>query len=82
MKLKDFFRSQREIRPVDVARACGITTGMVSHLATGRRIPSLPTACKIVAITGGAVSYEDLLVAQVTDLAVAPVEAAEERIDG
>lgn len=51
------------------AKKLGISAPAVSGYLTGKTMPSLPIAIKIVGLTKGEVQYEDLLINQeVTDL--------------
>lgn len=60
MKLNDYLEKTKQTK-TDFAGVIGITTGMVSHIATGRKIPSLDLALKIQDATEGAVTVRDLL---------------------
>ncbi len=62
MTLREFLKKNREITQTNLARVCGVSQGMISHVVTGRKRPSGPLAIRIVEATGGAVSFKDLYI--------------------
>lgn len=60
MTLKEYFQSPGSLNQEELAARIGKSRSVVSHYTTGYRMPPLDVANKIVAITNGQVTHDDL----------------------
>ena len=60
MTLKEYFAQPGSLNQEEMAAKIGKSRSLVSHYTTGYRMPPLDVANKIVAITNGQVTHDDL----------------------
>lgn len=78
MKFSDYLETEKALPQSQLAELCGVSQGMISHLATGRRRPSGELARKIELLTEGAVTLSDWY----PEVTIATPETPEEQAHG
>lgn len=91
MTLDEYFKLPNAMSQIEMAEYCGVTPGMISHIATGKRRPSSELARKIELATGDKVlladffpnlTKEDLLALPTTPASPETPSTTEEQVNG